>query len=73
METLVLTPDQLIYYKSRLNPVLMALVGSEELCEKWWLSPNKAFDNKTPQQVLETSEFYKVKHYLMWHAYSGGW
>lgn len=72
MENLVLTPDQLIYYKSRLNPIVEGLVGTE-LCDKWWQSPNKAFDNKTPQQILETSDFYKVKHYLLWHAYGGGW
>lgn len=39
--------------RDRANRLLMALLGSEELVLKWWLSPNRAFDYKTPQQQEE--------------------
>lgn len=68
---MILTTEQQTYFKDRLNPVVVALVG-EELSEGWWDSPNKAFYNKTPNQVVGTSEFNHVKDYLMFHAFAGG-
>lgn len=50
--------------EEKLKPVLMALLGSEDLIERWWTSPNKAFDNKPPRDV----ELRKVADYLLWHA-----
>jgi uncharacterized protein (DUF2384 family) len=51
----------------RLNECLMSLLGSEELVEKWWLSKNKGFDMKTPQEVWDSGEEGKelVIHYLL--------
>lgn len=54
--------------KEKLNPILMGLLGSQELVDRWWTSPNKAFDNKPPCDV----ELAKVKDYLIWHAYGAG-
>lgn len=51
----------------QLDLMLMALLGSKDLVELWWKSPNKAFDNKHPSDV----ELSEVKKYLMWHCYGG--
>lgn len=37
---------------SRLNRLLLALLGKEDLVDLWWESPNKAFDLKTPKEML---------------------
>ena len=37
---------------SRLNRLLLVLVGTEELVDLWWESPNKAFDGNTPKEML---------------------
>ena len=50
------------------NDLIFSLVGSEELAEKWWVSPNKAFDMRCPKDVDEK----EVHDYLMWHAYAAG-
>lgn len=34
-----------------LDRILFALLGDLNLVEKWWSSPNLAFDNKTPAEV----------------------
>ena len=43
-----------------LNAMLLSLLGNPELIAKWWSSPNKAFDNRCPQDVDEKT----VKQYL---------
>jgi hypothetical protein len=48
-----------------LNMLLMGLIGSSELVEQWWLTPNAAFDYACPKDVDET----KVKQYLEGFAY----
>ena len=50
------------------NSMLMAMLGSDALVDKWWVSPNKAFDNKCPVDVDQQ----KVVDYLMWHSFGGG-
>lgn len=49
----------------KLNKVVIALVG-EKNAETWWHSPNKAFNNKHPIDVL-TDNPDKVKDYLLTH------
>lgn len=56
--------------KESLNKVVIALVGVE-LAPKWWDSPNKAFEGKTPNEIYEENP-KKVKNYLLWHATCGG-
>lgn len=34
-----------------LNTLLLALVGSKELVEQWWQSPNRAFEMQCPRDV----------------------
>lgn len=41
--------------EARLNRLLMGLLGSEELIQQWWVSPNRAFDYHTPRQVFDTT------------------
>lgn len=31
----------------------MSLLGSDELVNKWWISPNKHWDMRTPEEVFE--------------------
>lgn len=52
----------------RLNPLILAMVGSDAMAAKWWTSPNKAFNNECPCYV----EFDIVRDYLVWHAYCAG-
>ena len=44
--------------------ILHSLLGSEELVQKWWESPNKAFDELTPNEMLNRDED-QVKNYLL--------
>lgn len=39
--------------KKRLNIILFSLLGSDELVNKWWTSPNKHWDMRTPEEVFE--------------------
>jgi hypothetical protein len=52
------------FYKKHLDEILFSLFGSADLVNKWWLIPNKAFNNATPLEVLET-EPKKVVRYLL--------
>jgi hypothetical protein len=51
--------------KVQLNKILLALLGSQELVIRWWDSPNKAFDMKTPNELWESGEKETVKDYLI--------
>ena len=44
--------------------ILYALLGSNELVQKWWSSSNKAFDEMTPIEMLNRDEA-RVKNYLL--------
>lgn len=39
----------------KLNKMLKALLGSDELVQRWWNSPNRAFDGETPDDLWNTS------------------
>lgn len=52
--------------KEALSPYILALVGSEELAELWWTSPNRAFNLATPESV----DLELVKDYLLWHSFA---
>ena len=40
--------------RNEINRLLLPILGSDELVEKWWASPNLAFDSRTPREVLAT-------------------
>jgi len=46
------------------NRILHALLGSDELVQKWWESPNKAFDDMTPNEMWDRDKD-RVKNYLL--------
>ena len=50
--------------------MLTYLLGPENI-EKWWSSPNKAFDGKTAKEYFETDP-YEVYTYLLRFTESGG-
>ena len=56
--------------RKRCDAVLLALVGSTELAERWWISYNKAF-NQSPEKEFENNP-NEVYNYLMRHAH-GEW
>ena len=46
------------------NRILHALLGSNELVQKWWELPNKAFDDMTPIEMWDRDKD-RVKNYLL--------
>ena len=44
--------------------ILHALLGSNELVQKWWVSPNKAFDDISPIEMWNRDKD-RVKKYLL--------
>jgi hypothetical protein len=44
--------------------ILYSLLGSQELVKQWWVSPNKAFDEMTPYEMLDRDKD-RVKNYLL--------
>lgn len=58
-------PFSKIYYEINmndlyLNTLLFSLLGSHELLESWWTSPNKGFNDKCPKDVPDE----EVRNYL---------
>jgi hypothetical protein len=49
--------------KQRSNVLVIALVGGK-LADKWWSSPNAAFDMRTPASIW-LEDYTKVYTYLM--------
>ena len=63
-------PFSKIYYEINmndlyLNTLLFSLLGSHELLEGWWTSPNKGFNDKCPKDVPDE----EVKEYLERYCY----
>lgn len=56
------------YHKETLNLLVIGLTG-ESLASAWWNSPNKAFEDRTPQSLMNDTEWSRVKDYLMGYAY----
>lgn len=44
--------------------ILYALLGSNELVQKWWASPNKAFGHISPIEMWDRDKD-RVKNYLL--------
>ena len=47
----VTTVQRILLSKKQLDAMLFAMIGSDELVHKWWVSPNKAFDDRFPKDV----------------------
>lgn len=57
--------------KSDINSMLKSLLGDDELVERWWVSPNKAFDMETPNVVYQSGvdgqkQVYDYVYQFIW-------
>lgn len=50
--------------KKAMDAILMALVGSQELVDRWWSIPNRAFEGKTPLEALAIDHRDVVEYLL---------
>lgn len=50
--------------KRKLNIILFAMLGSDDLVNRWWESPNLAFENKTPNQMYDEDEQQVIDYVL---------
>lgn len=59
-----------VVVKRTLDRILLGLLGRQELVDQWWVGANKAFDNKTPLEVYQSTEEnrQKVVDYVMFYA-----
>jgi hypothetical protein len=57
--------------KKQCDEMLFAMLGNKDLVNKWWSSPNKAFNNQTPFLVYCTDPQI-IKDYLIWHCFCAG-
>ena len=57
-------------FRNIANNLVASMVGPN-LVDSWWISPNQAFDGRTPEaQWVAGSD--RVINYLMHHAFAGG-
>jgi len=57
-------------FRSIADQLVASLVGPN-MVDSWWASPNRAFDDLTPEaQWAKGSD--RVVNYLMHHAFAGG-
>ena len=47
-----------------LNKILLGLLGSSHLVDKWWASPNRAFEMDTPAYVYSQYPEHVAKYIL---------
>ena len=59
-----ITHHREFFDRTQLNQILFALIGSSELVEQWWDSPNKAFDGENPSNILAIDPKKVVKYIL---------
>lgn len=54
--------------EKEVDQYLLALLGSNESVNRWWDSPNKHWNGKTPRTVWETDPD-SVKNYVMQYCF----
>ena len=52
-----------------LQLALVSLLGTENLRDKWWLSPNKNWNGKCPQDIWDSEDWESVWKYVMVFCY----
>ena len=57
---------------NNLNAILLQLLGSRELVERWWASPNKAFDDAIPDDIFHSERRGEVIKYILQHYEGSG-
>ena len=55
----------------KLNEMLLPLLGSQELVEKWWNRSNKAFALETPASIYESNPDFIVKYVMQYTQCKG--
>jgi hypothetical protein len=60
------------FHKETLNRLVVVLVG-DKLSKEWWKSPNKAFEDRAPDELMNEQEWTRVRDYLFDHAYGGAY
>jgi len=56
----------MISIDEKAHRILKALLGTDELVQRWWSSPNRAFDMQLPDDLWHTnSGRTKVYNYLL--------
>lgn len=58
------------FYKAYYSNMLLGLLCDEELVDKWWSSPNLAFDGRKPLEQLRL-DHEVIRNYLI-HNLDGG-
>ena len=68
----VTTVQSILLSKKQLDAMLFAMLGSDELVHKWWVSPNKAFDDMFPKDVYyqDPNGRQEISDYI--YAYASG-
>ena len=57
-------------FRNIANHLVASMVGPNQV-DAWWASPNRAFDDRTPEAQWQSGSD-AVVNYLMHHAFSGG-
>jgi hypothetical protein len=57
-------------FRNIANNLVASMVGPNQI-ESWWASPNRAFDDRTPEDQWGMGSD-QVVNYLMAHAFQGG-
>ena len=57
--------------RQEVNAILLALLGSEELVQRWWVGDNVAFEFRPPKQLWDESYDgqQEVANYVFTHGY----
>lgn len=50
------------YIDPKLNKMLLALLGSEPMVERWWNSSNRAFALETPASIYECNPDFVINY-----------
>ena len=53
--------------RAKLDQVLKAMLGPDELVQRWWTVPNRAFNDRTPLDVFDSNPDAVVS-YVLGHA-----
>jgi hypothetical protein len=64
------SPYKQVITKENCDLFLKALLGKDELIEKWWTGKNLGFDSQTPREVFDSGEEGKerVYEYILHYA-----
>lgn len=54
-----------------LDKILLEMLGSQELVERWWATPNEAFNGDIPDDIFHSNRRVEVISYIYKH--SGYW